>query len=56
MSDHRRKIKPSSIPFRGESEIGDAATARPHRKNLTHFIVGQIEIENLEIFGKTLDL
>ena len=49
------KTRSLSIPFRRETEIGETPLGAAHGKNLPHLVVGQLEIENLDIFRQPLD-
>src|SRR5688572_18526382 len=46
----------ASIPFRREGVIGHPALGIGHRGDLRHFVVGQHEVEDLDIFRQPLDL
>src|SRR5258708_2707111 len=45
----------ASIPFRRETEIGEPALGACHSKNLPHLLVGQCEVENVDVFRQPFD-
>src|ERR1700761_2728761 len=45
----------ASIPFRRKTKIGQASPGMGETGDLVHLVGGQLEIEDVEIFGETLD-
>ena len=47
--------RPASIPFRRETEIGEPALGASHLGDLVHLVVGQREVEDIDIFRQPFD-
>ena len=46
----------ASIPFRRKTEIGKPALGASHLGDLVHFVGGQREVEDVDIFRQPFDL
>jgi hypothetical protein len=45
----------TSIPFRRKTEIGEPAPGASHLEDLVHFVGGQREVEDIDIFRQPFD-